>query len=71
MNQIQTSKYTIFTFLPFNLWEQFHRFANIYFFVLIILQFIPEISSLEPITTIIPLVIVLGKTGLSSYFSVI
>lgn len=27
-NKIRTSKYTVFTFLPKNLWEQFHRIAN-------------------------------------------
>ena len=62
-NKIKTSKYTIFTFLPFNLLEQFRRLANAYFLILITLQCIPAIRSLDPVTTIIPLVIVLGITA--------
>lgn len=37
-NHIKTAKYTFYTFLPINLFEQFQRFANAYFFVLLILQ---------------------------------
>ncbi|KAI6180539.1 putative phospholipid-transporting ATPase VD [Aphelenchoides besseyi] len=33
-NKISTSKYTWFTFLPKNLWEQFQRWANIYFCII-------------------------------------
>lgn len=34
-NVIKTSKYTLLTFLPVNLFEQFRRFANIYFLVIV------------------------------------
>ena len=61
-NSISTSRYNIITFLPKNLFEQFQRVANIYFTILLILQLIPQISSLTPITTIIPLLFVLGIT---------
>lgn len=61
-NSITTSRYNIITFLPKNLFEQFQRVANIYFTVLLILQLIPQISSLTPITTILPLLFVLGTT---------
>jgi hypothetical protein len=37
-NHIKTSKYTLFTFLPLNLFEQFQRLANFYFLCLLILQ---------------------------------
>uniref|UniRef100_A0A671MIP7 Phospholipid-transporting ATPase n=1 Tax=Sinocyclocheilus anshuiensis TaxID=1608454 RepID=A0A671MIP7_9TELE len=37
-NRIKTAKYNVFTFLPINLFEQFQRFANAYFLVLLILQ---------------------------------
>lgn len=37
-NHIKTAKYTFYTFLPINLFEQFQRFANAYFLVLLILQ---------------------------------
>ncbi|XP_051548241.1 phospholipid-transporting ATPase ID-like isoform X2 [Myxocyprinus asiaticus] len=62
-NRIKTAKYNIFTFLPINLFEQFQRFANAYFLVLLILQLIPEISSLSWFTTIVPLVLVLSITA--------
>ena len=37
-NNIKTSKYTLLTFLPLNLFEQFQRLANFYFLCLLILQ---------------------------------
>lgn len=36
-NKIRTAKYTPLTFVPMNLWLQFHNIANIYFLFLIIL----------------------------------
>ncbi|KAG3287472.1 phospholipid-transporting ATPase FetA-like [Ictidomys tridecemlineatus] len=62
-NAIKTSKYTILNFLPLNLFEQFQRLANAYFLVLLILQLIPQISSLAWYTTVVPLVVVLSITG--------
>uniref|UniRef100_A0A8C9SJS6 Phospholipid-transporting ATPase n=1 Tax=Scleropages formosus TaxID=113540 RepID=A0A8C9SJS6_SCLFO len=62
-NRIRTSKYNIFTFLPINLFEQFQRVANAYFLFLLILQLIPQISSLSWFTTIVPLVLVLTITA--------
>ncbi|XP_069480865.1 probable phospholipid-transporting ATPase IM [Ambystoma mexicanum] len=71
-NRIKTSKYTILTFLPINLFEQFQRVANAYFLFLLILQLIPEISSLNWFTTIVPLLLVLaitaGKDATDDYF---
>lgn len=37
-NKIRTSKYTPLSFIPKNLWLQFHNIANVYFFFIIILQ---------------------------------
>lgn len=37
-NKIRTAKYTPLSFVPKNLWFQFHQIANIYFFAIIILQ---------------------------------
>uniref|UniRef100_A0A8C3SB76 P-type ATPase N-terminal domain-containing protein n=1 Tax=Chelydra serpentina TaxID=8475 RepID=A0A8C3SB76_CHESE len=62
-NCIQTSKYNIVTFLPVNLFEQFQEVANTYFLFLLILQLIPQISSLSWFTTIVPLVLVLTITA--------
>jgi hypothetical protein len=39
-NNIRTSKYTIITFLPKNLIDQFSKLANIYFLLMMILQVI-------------------------------
>lgn len=63
-NYIKTSKYSLVTFLPFNLFEQFRRLANSYFLCLLILQSIPVISPLNPITTLIPLIVVLAITAI-------
>uniref|UniRef100_A0A8C0BU16 Phospholipid-transporting ATPase n=1 Tax=Buteo japonicus TaxID=224669 RepID=A0A8C0BU16_9AVES len=60
---IKTSKYNIITFLPVNLFEQFQEVANTYFLFLLILQLIPQISSLSWFTTIVPLVLVLTITA--------
>lgn len=37
-NKIRTSKYTPLSFIPKNLWLQFHTIANIYFLFVIILN---------------------------------
>ena len=37
-NKIRTAKYTALSFVPKNLWFQFHNIANVYFFFIIILQ---------------------------------
>lgn len=62
-NRIHTSKYNLLTFLPINLFEQFQRVANAYFLFLLILQLIPEISSLTWFTTFVPLVLVIMMTA--------
>ena len=36
-NKVRTAKYTLITFLPKNLFEQFRRWANVYFLILVIL----------------------------------
>ncbi|XP_052238841.1 phospholipid-transporting ATPase ID-like isoform X1 [Dreissena polymorpha] len=63
-NYICTSKYSILTFLPKNLFEQLQRIANAYFIGLLILQLIPQITSLPFYTTIVPLVFVLAVTAI-------
>ncbi|XP_054939115.1 phospholipid-transporting ATPase IK isoform X4 [Physeter macrocephalus] len=55
-NVIHTAKYNVFSFLPLNLYEQFHRMSNLYFLLIIILQGIPEISTLPWFTLFAPLV---------------
>ncbi|XP_032594914.1 phospholipid-transporting ATPase ID isoform X4 [Drosophila grimshawi] len=67
-NYIKTSKYSLLTFLPFNLLEQFQRLANFYFLCLLVLQLIPAISSLTPVTTAIPLIGVLTLTAVKDAY---
>ncbi|XP_065094406.1 phospholipid-transporting ATPase ID isoform X2 [Ochlerotatus camptorhynchus] len=67
-NYIKTSKYSVLTFLPLNLLEQFQRLANFYFLCLLILQLIPAISSLTPVTTAIPLIGVLMLTAIKDAY---
>ncbi|XP_034872274.1 phospholipid-transporting ATPase FetA-like [Mirounga leonina] len=62
-NTIKTSRYSVFNFLPLNLFEQFQRLANAYFLILLFLQLIPQISSLAWYTTVIPLMVVLSITA--------
>lgn len=62
-NQVITSKYTIITFLPRNLLEQFRRIANIFFAFIAILQFFPQFATISPGLVILPLLIVLGITA--------
>ena len=59
-NKINTRKYNWVTFIPHALLIQFARPANIYFLISAILNCIPQISPISPITAIIPLVIVLA-----------
>ncbi|KAG6887394.1 hypothetical protein C0992_012440 [Termitomyces sp. T32_za158] len=63
-NQVLTSKYTIITFIPRNLLEQFRRVANIFFLAIAILQFFNKFSTISPGLVILPLLIVLGITAL-------
>uniref|UniRef100_A0A8D1CSJ8 Phospholipid-transporting ATPase n=1 Tax=Sus scrofa TaxID=9823 RepID=A0A8D1CSJ8_PIG len=58
-NAIHTAKYNVFSFLPLNLYEQFHRMSNLYFLLIIVLQGIPEISTLPWFTLFAPLVCLL------------
>jgi phospholipid-transporting ATPase len=58
-NHISTAKYNAATFLPKFLYEQFSRYANIFFLFTAALQQIPNISPTNQYTTILPLGIVL------------
>ncbi|XP_076059333.1 ATPase phospholipid transporting 8B isoform X2 [Oratosquilla oratoria] len=67
-NYIKTSKYTLLNFVPYNLFEQFQRLANFYFLCLLVLQLIPVISSLTPVTTAVPLIGVLSVTAIKDAY---
>lgn len=38
LHRIRTTKYTLLTFIPKNLFEQFRRAANFFFLVLVVIQ---------------------------------
>mmetsp|Transcript_6396 Transcript_6396/g.8898 ORF Transcript_6396/g.8898 Transcript_6396/m.8898 type:complete len:1206 (+) Transcript_6396:189-3806(+) len=63
-NRITTTKYSIFSFIPKNLFEQFRRATNIYFLCIVVITFVPSISPLTPITSVAPLIFVLGVSAL-------
>lgn len=58
-NATKTASYTPFNFIPLNLFKQYHRTANVYFTVLICMQFIETISPYSPYTTLLPFLLIL------------
>lgn len=67
-NKIRTTKYTLLTFLPKNLIEQFHRVANLYFIFIVILNWVPSINAFGKEVAMIPVLFVLGVTGVKDLF---
>jgi len=62
-NQISTAKYNVATFLPKFLFEQFSKFANLFFLFTAALQQIPNLSPTNRYTTIGPLIVVLAVSA--------
>lgn len=62
-NSIRTTKYSIITFIPLNLFSQFRRIANFYFLVMIILQIIPALSQINAAISALPLFFVVSITA--------
>jgi magnesium-transporting ATPase (P-type) len=56
-NVISSSRYSIYSFVPKQLYAQFSKIANIYFLTVSILQMIPSWSTTGTYTTIIPLAV--------------
>ncbi|KAK3558571.1 hypothetical protein QTP86_021022 [Hemibagrus guttatus] len=63
-NGIKTTKYTIWSFIPMNLVEQFCRVANIYFVSLAVLNFVPAVNAFQPQVAIIPICVILALTAI-------
>ncbi|XP_078087852.1 LOW QUALITY PROTEIN: phospholipid-transporting ATPase VB [Mustelus asterias] len=63
-NKIRTTKYTFINFLPKNIFEQFYRFANIYFLLLALLNWVPSIGVFHKEITMLPLIIVMSITAI-------
>uniref|UniRef100_A0A6A7G3R0 P-type phospholipid transporter n=2 Tax=Hirondellea gigas TaxID=1518452 RepID=A0A6A7G3R0_9CRUS len=67
-NRISTTKYTLLTFIPKNIIEQFHRFANIYFLLIVLLNFVPSINAFAKEISMTPLLFVLCVTAMKDLF---
>jgi len=67
-NSIKTTKYTIWSFIPKNLFEQFHRFANIYFLFIVCLNWMPSITAFGREIAMLPLLFVLSVTAVKDLF---
>jgi len=67
-NQIRTTKYTAISFLPKNLFEQFHRFANLYFISIVLLNWIPAINAFGKEIAMLPVMFVMGVTAIKDLF---
>ncbi|KAM4585877.1 phospholipid-transporting ATPase VB [Fundulus diaphanus] len=63
-NAVKTTKYSPLLFLPKNLYEQFHRLANLYFVGLAILNFIPVVNAFQPEVGLIPICVIMCLTAL-------
>ena len=67
-NAVHTTKYTVFNFVPKNLWEQFHRGANLYFIFIIFLNLVPELEVFGKEIAFIPVLFVLLVTAVKDIF---
>lgn len=67
-NKIRTTKYTLLSFLPRNLLEQFHRVANLYFIFIVLLNWFPAINAFGKEIAMIPVMFVLGVTAVKDLF---
>ncbi len=63
-NKISTAKYNLLSFLPKFLFEQFRRYANIFFLCIGLLQQIPNVSPTGRFVTIVPFTIILILTAI-------
>lgn len=67
-NSIRTAKYSFITFLPRNLFEQFHRVAYIYFLAIAILNQLPQLAVFGRGASIMPLAFVLLVTAIKDAY---
>ncbi|XP_061472746.1 phospholipid-transporting ATPase VB isoform X1 [Rhineura floridana] len=63
-NRIKTTRYTLLSFIPKNIFEQFHRFANLYFVAIVALNFVPVVNAFEPGISMIPVCIIMAITAI-------
>ncbi|KAI0542746.1 hypothetical protein GGR58DRAFT_451816 [Xylaria digitata] len=63
-NKIRTAKYTPLSFVPKNIWFQFHNIANIFFLFNDILIFFPIFGGTNPGVNAIPLIFIIVVTAI-------
>ena len=63
-NRVTNTKYTVLTFLPLNLKEQFGRFMNQYFLLIACLQLEPTLTPVSPVTTWAPLIFIFAVSAI-------
>ncbi|KAH9875028.1 hypothetical protein J1614_004516 [Plenodomus biglobosus] len=63
-NKIRTAKYTPLSFVPKNLWFQFHNIANVYFLFIIILGIFSIFGASNPALNAVPLIVILVVTAI-------
>ncbi|KAF2102775.1 putative phospholipid-translocating P-type ATPase domain-containing protein [Rhizodiscina lignyota] len=62
-NKIRTAKYTALTFIPEDLYLQFHNIANMYFLFVVILNFFAIFGANNPALNAVPLIVILVVTA--------
>ncbi|KAE9549828.1 hypothetical protein FO519_006962 [Halicephalobus sp. NKZ332] len=67
-NKISTTKYTVWNFFYKNLYDQMHRWANLYFIGIVILNWCPAVQAFSKYLGMIPVIIILGLTMLKDGF---
>ncbi|XP_076070269.1 putative phospholipid-transporting ATPase IA isoform X5 [Mytilus galloprovincialis] len=63
-NKVSTAKYSWISFLPKFLFEQFRRYANVFFLFISLLQQIPQVSPTGRYTTALPLLFILSVSAI-------
>ncbi|XP_039615219.1 probable phospholipid-transporting ATPase IF isoform X1 [Polypterus senegalus] len=66
-NRIISSKYTVWNFIPKNLFEQFRRIANFYFLIIFLVQLMIDTPT-SPVTSGLPLFFVITVTAIKQGF---
>ncbi|XP_071863932.1 ATPase phospholipid transporting 8A1 isoform X3 [Bombus fervidus] len=63
-NRISTAKYSLLSFIPMFLFEQFRRYSNCFFLFIALMQQIPDVSPTGRYTTLVPLIFILSVSAL-------
>lgn len=67
-NSITTAKYNPLSFLPKFIFEQFRRYANLFFLFIALMQQIPNVSPTGRFTTAVPLAVIMMVSAIKEMF---